>query len=189
MRSKSPIWTSSTAALLLAATLVAAPAWAQAPAAPAVEPNTKLAFPATLGGATLSRSGTMGGGSSYQYAAANNMIVTVDVYGGRQRAPNGSSHPTIINQFNDELAQLGQQAGGALEKPAVPSACTYGPYTFRCITFSAAGGAAGRLYGKLLLIGYREHFVKILIQWTQKGGQTTADADKVLNAFVPALMR
>jgi len=31
--------------------------------------------------------------------------------------------------------------------------------------------------------------VKILIQWTQKSGQTAADADKVLNAFVPALMQ
>ena len=31
------------------------------------------------------------------------MEVTVDVYGGGRRVPNGSSHPTIINQFNDEL--------------------------------------------------------------------------------------
>lgn len=188
MPSRSQTWTFSVV-LLAAALLAAGPAAAQAPAAPAVEPNTKLAFPATLGGATLSRSGSMGGGSSYQYAAPNGMLVTVDVYGSRQRVPNGSSHPTIINQFNDELAQLAQQSGGALEKPAVPSACTYGPLTFRCIAFNAAGGAAGRLYGKLLLIGYREHFVKILIQWTQKSGQTGADADKVLNAFVPALMR
>ncbi|HSI02369.1 MAG TPA: hypothetical protein VLA02_17340 [Reyranella sp.] len=172
--------------MLLAAALAAAPAWAQAPT---VEPNTKLAFPATLGGATLSRSGSEGGGSSYQYVAPNNMLLTVDVYSTRQRVPNGSSHPTIINQFNDELAVLGQQAGGGLEKPAVSSACTYGPYTFRCIAFNAAGGTSGRVYGKLLLIGYRENFVKILIQWTQKSGQTAVDADKVLNAFVPALMR
>jgi hypothetical protein len=186
MHSKSPIWTSSAAVLLLAVALATAPARAQAPA---VEPNTKLAFPPTLGGATLSRSGSEGSGSSYQYVASNNMILTVDVYGGRQRVPNGSSHPTIINQFNDELAQLAQQTRGGLEKPAVSSACTYGPYTFRCVAFNAAGGPAGRLYGKLLMIGYRENFVKILIQWTQKSGQTAADADQVLNTFVPALMR
>jgi hypothetical protein len=186
MPSKSPIWTSSAAALLLATALAAAPARAQAPP---VEPHTKLAFPATLGGATLSRSASAGDGSSYQYVTPNNIILTVDVYTGRQRVPNGSSHPTIINQFNDELAVLAQQTGGGLQKPAVPSACTYGPYTFRCIAFNAAGGASGRLYGKLLLIGYRETFVKILVQWTQKSGQTAVDADKALNAFVPALMR
>src|SRR5688572_14694938 len=130
MRSRLPIWTSSAAALLLAASLAAVPAWAQAPT---VEPNTKLNFAASLGGATFARSGNRPGGTSYQYLAANGMEVSVDVYSGRQRVPNGSSHPTIINQFNDELAELAQKAGGTgFEKPAVPSACTYGPLTFRC---------------------------------------------------------
>ena len=57
----------------------------------------------------------------------------------------------------------------------------------RCIDFSAPGGTVtGRISGKLLLIGYREHFVKIVVHWTQTSGQTAAEADKVLNAFVPA---
>ena len=168
----------------------AAPAQGQAPP---VEPATKLAFPATLGGATLSRSVSNANSSTYQYLAPNGMEVTVDVYSGGRRVPNGSSHPTIINQFNDELAALQQQALAAgltnFEKPAVPSACTYGPYTLRCIVFSAAGNTlTGRILGKVLLIGYREHFVKIVIRWTQTSGQTAADADKVLNAFVPALL-
>jgi hypothetical protein len=189
MRSKSPIWTSSVAVLLLAAAFAAAPARAQAPT-PTVEPNTKLNFAATLGGATLARSGNRPGGTSYQYLAPNGMELAVDVYTGRQRVPNGSSHPTIINQFNDELAALAQQAGGTgFEKPAVPSACTYGPLTFRCIVFSAPAGTTGRLFGKMLLIGYREQFVKVVILWSQKSGHTAAEADKVLNAFVPALMR
>jgi hypothetical protein len=175
--------------LLLALVLASGTAFAQAPT---VEPGTKLSFPPTLGGATLTQSASQAGGSSYQYAAPNGMEVIVDIYGGSRRAPNGSSHPTILNQFNDELANLAQQAASSglsgFEKPAVPSACTYGPYTFRCTNFSASGGNAGRISGKLLLIGYRDHFVKIVINWFQKGGQTAADADKVLNAFVPALM-
>ena len=175
--------------LLLAVVLSSGTAFAQAPA---VEPGTKLSFPPALGGATLIQSGNQGGGSSYQYAAPNGMEVIVDVYGGSRRVPNGSSHPTILNQFNDELASLAQQAAGsglpAFEKPTVSSACTYGAYTFRCTNFSASGGSAGRIFGKLLLIGYRDHFVKIVINWAQRGGQTAADADKVLNAFVPALM-
>jgi hypothetical protein len=178
-------------AFVLAAMLAAGAAHAQSQA-PAVDPGTKLSFPPTLGGATFSRSGSVGGGATYQYSAPNGMEVTVDVYGGSRRAPNGSSHPTILNQFNDELSILAQQAAASglsgFEKPAVPSACTYGPYTFRCTNFSASGGSAGRVSGKLLIIGYREHFVKIVINWMQNGGQTAAEADKVLNAFVPALM-
>jgi hypothetical protein len=132
-------------------------------------------------------------GSTYQYLAPNGMDVTVDVYDGGRRVPNGSSHPTIINQFNDELNVISRQAADAglkgFEKPAVPSACTYGPYTLRCITFSAQGtSVTGRVYGKFLLIGYREHFVKIIVRWSQTSGQTQADADKVLTAFVPALL-
>jgi hypothetical protein len=121
------------------------------------------------------------------------MEITVDVYDGGKRVPNGSSHPTIINQFNDELNTISQQASGAglkgFEKPAVPSACTYGQYTLRCVTFSAQGNSVtGRIYGKFLLIGYREHFVKIIVRWSQTGGQTNADADKILTAFIPALL-
>jgi hypothetical protein len=177
--------------ILLAVVLSSGTAFAQGQA-PTVEPGTKLSFPPTLGGATLIQSGNQGGGSSYQYSAANGMDVIVDIYGGSRRAPNGSSHPTILNQFNDELASLAQQAAGSglagFEKPSVPSACTYGAYTFRCTSFSASGGNAGRIFGKLLLIGYRDHFLKIVINWTQRSGHTAADADKALNAFVSALM-
>jgi len=157
--------------------------------APAVDPGTKLAFGQSVGGATLTRSF----GSTYQYQAANGMEITVDVYDGGRRVPNGSSHPTIINQFNDELNNISQQASSAgmkgFEKPAVPSACTYGQYTLRCIVFSAQGGSVtGRIYGKFLLIGYREHFVKVIIRWTQTSGQSNTDADKMLATFIPALL-
>ena len=175
-------------AALLATGLVVGPAVAQT-AAPGVDPGTKIAFPSSLAGTTLARSN----GSTYEYTASNGMGITVDVYDNGRRIPNGSSHPTIINQFNDELGVLRQQAAAAgmagFEKPTVPSACTYGQFTFRCIVFSASSGSTGRISGKVLMIGYRDHFVKIVIQWRQKDGQTTADADKILNVFVPALMR
>ena len=177
-------------ALLLAAVLLATgPAVAQT-AAPGVDPGTKIAFPPSLAGATLSRSN----GSTYEYTAPNGMGITVDVYDNGRRIPNGSSHPTIIHQFTDELETIRQQALSSgmtgFERPAVPSACSYGPWNLRCITFSAAGGpVTGRIYGKFLLIGYREHFVKLIVHWNQTGGQTNADADKLLTAFVPALLR
>src|SRR3954467_2513518 len=75
------------AALLLATGSVLAQG--QSPA-PAVDPGTKLSFAASVGGATLARSF----GSTYQYLAPNGMEITVDVYDGGRRVPNGSSHPT-----------------------------------------------------------------------------------------------
>jgi hypothetical protein len=176
------------AALLLAALLATGPAVAQT-ATPGVDPGTKIAFPPSLAGATLSRAN----GSTYQYVAANGMEITVDVYDNGRRVPTGSSHPTIINQFTEELENIRQQAEAAgmkgFEKPAVPSACTYGPWNLRCINFSATGGSVtGRIFGKFLLIGYREHFVKIIVRWTQASGRSNADADTLLTAFVPALL-
>jgi hypothetical protein len=179
--------------VLLLATLLATgpmigPAVAQT-ATPGVDAGTKITFPSSLAGTTLTRSNA----STYEYTAPNGMGITVDVYDNGRRVPNGSSHPTIINQFTDELEIIRQQAEAAgmrgFEKPAVPSACSYGPWNLRCTTFSTAGGSVtGRIYGKFLLIGYREHFVKIIVHWNQAGGQTNADADKLLTAFVPALL-
>jgi hypothetical protein len=178
-------------AALLATILVAGNALAQGQTqAPGVDPGTKLVFPPSVAGATLTRSN----GSTYQYVSPGGLEITVDVYDGGRRVPNGSSHPIIINQFNEELDTIRQQAQaaglGGFEKPAVPSACTYGPYNLRCIVFSVKGSSVtGRVYGKFLLIGYRDHFVKIIVRWTQTNGQTNADADKLLTAFVPALLR
>jgi len=175
-------------AALLATGLSVGPAVAQT-AAPGVDPGTKIAFPSSLAGTTLARSN----GSTYEYTASNGMGITVDVYDNGRRIPNGSSHPTIINQFTEELENIRQQAQSAgmtgFEKPAVPSACSYGPWNLRCSTFSAmGGGVTGRIYGKFLLIGYREHFVKIIVHWTQTGGKSNADADALLTSFVPALL-
>jgi hypothetical protein len=175
-------------AVLLAATLAAGQTLAQT-AAPAVDPGTKIAFAPSIAGASLTRSN----GSTYEYTAPNGMTITVDVYDNGRRVPNGSSHPTVITQFTEELENIRQQAVSAgmtgFERPAVPSACTYGPWNLRCITFSAmGGGVTGRIYGKFLLIGYREHFVKIIVHWTQTGGRSNADADTLLTAFVPALL-
>src|SRR4051812_46927793 len=100
MRLRWPTWMSRALAALLLMAMASTAALAQTQA-PAVEPGTKLSFPATLGGATLDRSApSPRGGASYQYTTPNHMEVTVDVYGGDRRVPNGSSHPTIINQFN-----------------------------------------------------------------------------------------
>ena len=102
---------------------------------------------------------------------------------------------TVIGEFTNELDSVGQQIQGSgytnFQRPAVPSSCTYGSVTFRCITYSAITQANMRVYSKLLLTGYQQHFVKIRIDWGQSPQvqHTSADADAALQAFIPALFR
>jgi hypothetical protein len=189
------------AAALLAGT-VAAPASAQTQSStPTTNAATKLNFPATLGGATFERSinyaappgNNPGQGMAYYYSTPKRLIIHVQVFDLGRRVPAGSDNPTVTGQFNSELASAEQQfkyAGyTAFQKPSVPSTCTYGAVTFRCVTYSGVTQANSRIYSKLLLTGFREHFIKIRIDWAQSHQQTAADADAALQAFVPALMR
>ena len=179
-------------AAFLATPLLAATALAQTPApAPATHPGTKLNFAPTLGSATFEQSAVHGATNSYRYSAGK-IQVTIQVFDGGRRVPSGSANPTVVQEFTAELAEADQQARNSgltgFERPPVPSACSYGSVAFRCIVYSANSGN-GRLYGKMLLTGYHDYFLKILAEWTQLSGQTAADADKVLESFVPALVR
>jgi len=185
-------------AALLGASLAVAQTQSTAPSAHA---GTKLNFPGTLGGATFERSvnyaappaNNPGQGVGYYYSTAKRLIINVQVYDLGRRIPAGSDNPTVIAQFNSELASAEQQfkyAGyTAFQKPSVPSSCAYGSVTFRCVTYSGVTQANSRVYSKLLLTGFRDHFVKIRIDWRQSYQQSAADADAALQAFVPALMR
>ena len=70
----------------------------------------------------------------------------------------------------------------------MPSTCTYGSVTFRCITYSAVNQSNARLYSKILLTGFRDHFMNIRIDWSEGQAADRADADAALQAFVPALL-
>jgi len=182
----------SRALVLLAAFLCwAGAAVAQPAAAPTTHPGTKLNFPPTLGGATFMASFNHGNAVSYKYLAGK-VQLTVQIFDGGRRVPAGSVSPAIITEFSSEMAEAEQQAraGGltGFEKPAAPASCTYGAIAFRCTVYSAASGN-GRVYGKFLLTGYRDSFVKIIAEWSQADSATVVDADKALSAFVPALMQ
>jgi len=181
-------------AILVAATLVQGTAWAQAESpAPATDPGTKLAFPATLGGAHFERSANgPGRGTTYVYSTPKNMVITVQIFDNGRPVPPGSVNPVVVGEFTKELQAIEQQVTDSgythFERPAVPSACTYGRLTFRCITYGALTQGNARIYSKLLLTGYREHFIEIHIDWGQALQHTSADAEAALQAFVPALM-
>lgn len=189
------------AAMLLAGASPVA-AWAQTQSStPTTNAGTRLNFPATLGGATFERSvnyaappaNNPGQGMSYTYSTPKRLTISVQVYDLGRRVPAGSDNPTVTSQFNAELSAAEQQfkyAGyTAFQKPSVPSSCTYGAVTFRCVTYSGVTQANSRVYSKLLLTGFRDHFIKIRIDWAQSHQQSAGDADAALQAFVPALMR
>jgi hypothetical protein len=167
---------------------------------PTVDAGTKLNFAATVGGATFERAVNYSGppanrpelGTSYFYSTPKKLVITVQIYDGGRRVPAGSTSPVITSEFTNELDSVAQQIKGSgytqFERPPVPSTCTYGSATFRCITYSVLGQANTRFYSKLLLTGYQGYFVKIRVDWSQGHQQTSADAEAALQSFIPALM-
>ncbi|WP_439610124.1 hypothetical protein [Reyranella sp.] len=188
------------AAVLLTGLAGAASAQTQS-STPTTNAGTKLNFASNLGGATFERSvnysappaNNPGLGMSYFYSTPKRLAISVQVFDLGRRVPSGSDNPTVIGQFNSELASAEQQfkyAGyTAFQKPSVPSTCTYGAVSFRCVTYSGVTQANSRIYSKLLLTGFRDHFIKIRIDWAQSHQQTAADAEASLQSFIPALMR
>ncbi|WP_428677035.1 hypothetical protein [Reyranella sp.] len=191
--------------LLMAAVLAVAgalPATAQTQStAPTANAGTRLNFPASLGGATFERSvnyaappaNNPGQGTAYYYSTPKRLTISVQVFDLGRRVPAGSDNPVVTGQFNAEVSSAEQQFKHAgytsFQKPSVPSSCTYGAVTFRCLTYSGLTQANSRVYSKLLLTGFRDHFIKIRVDWAQSHQQTAGDADAALQAFVPALMR
>jgi hypothetical protein len=181
-------------AAVLALCLAATTALAQVPA-PSVHPGTKMTLGQSVGPAQFERSQSfpMGRETAYSYHyTANKMLITVYVYDTGKRVQAGSDNTAVQSHFTEEIQGLDRSLRSAgytaIERPTVASVCNYGALSFRCIVYSA-GGQSGRLYSKLMLTGYRDHFVKIRIDWSQAAGQTVADADQVLQSFISALMR
>ena len=189
------------AAILAFAVGSVGPAGAQTQStSPTIDAGTKLNFPATLGGAQFERSvnyaappaNNPGQGMSYFYSTPKKMVITVQVFDSGRRVPAGSTNPVVVSEFTNELESVEQQIKNSgytnFERPSVPSSCTYGTQTFRCITYGATTQGNMRVYSKVLLTGYQSHFIKIRIDWGQQLQVSGADAEAALQAFIPALM-
>jgi hypothetical protein len=188
--------------VLLAGVLWAAAAAAQTQSTtPTTHAGTKLAFPATLGGAQFERAVNYAAppnnrpdeGFTYFYSTPKKLVIAVHVYDGGRRVPPGSGNPAVVDEFMGEVTEAEQKArhGGYtnFERPSVPSTCTYGGISFRCTTYSAVNQANARLFTKLMMTGFRDHFIAISVEWALGRQQTAADAEAALQAFVPALLR
>ena len=105
-------------------------------------------------------------------------------------SPPGSNNPTVVDEFMGELSssELQVRHGGYthFERPAVPSTCTYGGVYLPLHQLQRRAGKCRPHLSKMMLTGYRDHFVKIRIDWLQKAARP-ADAARS-EGFVPALM-
>jgi hypothetical protein len=164
-------------------------------AAPPVHPGTKLNFPPNVAGAQIDRSYTQPIGRDVHYVYGylfDKMYINVFLFDNGRRVPAGPDNPTVTAQFSTEVEATEKTAKTdgftGFEKPSVPSSCTYGSITFRCVTYSAQSGR-GRVFSKLMMTGYRDHFLKVRIDWSQVQNQTSSDAERALRTFIPALFR
>ena len=168
----------------------------------AVHAGTKLNFAATLGGASFRAVGQLCGaarqqpelGTSYFYSTPKKMVITVQVFDGGRRVPAGSRQSDRDRrvQQRDSDRSNSRSRAAATSIPEARGAVDLQLWRGRPSAASPTAPSARRtcaVYSKLLLTGYREHFVKIRIDWGQSPGlqQTSADADAALQAFVPAL--
>lgn len=164
-------------------------------AAPPVHPGTKLNFPPNVAGAQMDRSYTQPIGRDVHYVYGylfDKMYINIFLFDNGRRVPSGPDSPTVTTQFSAEVEATEKTAKTdgftGFEKPSVPSSCTYGSMTFRCVTYSAQSGR-GRVFSKLMMTGYRDHFLKVRIDWAQGQNQTSSDAERALRTFIPALFR
>jgi hypothetical protein len=167
-----------------------------------VHPATGLVFPADIAGARMTgwndygKSGQPALGFSYQYVQPGRLSGTIYVYTANQHPPTGADNPVVAAQFDQayrEIEKVARDTGRYqnLTRISGPAICRYGAIAFRCATFSAA--VAGHpLFTNVMMTGYRQHFVKLRLDWSREytgGLQGDADFDRFVEAMVAALFR
>ena len=165
-----------------------------------VHAATRLAFPADIGGARMTRwndygqsAGQPGLGFSYHYSVPGRLVATVYVYNLNQRVPAGADNPVVMAQFQqaygdiEKVAQTGRYRD--LQKISGPAPCPYGPLTLRCATFSAIVASNNQpVFARVMVTGYREHFVKLRLDWGQRS-LTEGDVDRFVRGLIEAMVR
>lgn len=194
-----------TALVLLGA--AAGPAGAQAPQqqrvpAPDRHPATGLTFPAQIADAQRLHSMDYGKsvnrpdlGYGWTYAAGKQLLATVYVYTlGVQNIPDGPSSVPVRTQFDRSLADIHEAAKHnryeGLKTVSGPIDCPVGGIVFRCITLSGIQSSTRQpVYTALMLTGYRKHFLKLRLDWTEGSATSQASVERFVQTLVGAILR
>jgi hypothetical protein len=189
-------------ALLLGLTLsLSGAALAQGITGPLVHAATGLTFPPEVAGVRMTRwtdyghsAGRPDLGFSYQYALPGRLLTTVYVYTNNQRVPDGADNPVVAAQFQQaygDIETVAQQTGRYrdLRRLAEPGPCRVGAITLRCVSFSALRPPGDQpAFLRLMVTGYRAHFVKLRLDWTREADFGDADVERLLQALFGAVI-
>jgi hypothetical protein len=192
------------AALLLAAAGAAAQtAPPPAVAAPDNHAATGLSFPPQIANARKVRSTDFGRtlgrpelGYDWSYQIDGQLVASVYIYDGSQKTiPTGPENTPVYDQFDQAYKAIHQvaQAAGRYEnlKPIMgPAFCPVGHVVFRCVTFSAVQKVDKRPINTTLLVtGYRNHFLKVRIDWPEGATTSQQAVDRFVQTLVGVIMR
>jgi hypothetical protein len=171
----------------------------QPPSAPAPERHapTSLVFPAHIDQAERYASTDYGKamnrpdlGYSWNYRVTGLMVATVYLYTlGQTAIPAGAHNPLVLGQFEQAwndihgLAKSNRYDELALMKE--PADCPVAAIVFRCVTLAAVQSSNKRRVATALMVtGYRNHFVKLRIDWLPGSAPAEAAVRGFIDAFV-----
>jgi len=167
--------------------------------APAFHAGIKVTFPQQVGGAeqtkTVDYAKTFNRpelGQSWHYSIPGTISASVYVFTlGQTSIPNGAASPAVHDHFKQAMAEI--QQSQKYEKIAVakgPANCVFGTIAFRCVTENATVVQTkenDRL--QLLVTGFRNHFVKVRLDWHQGSAVGDAAADRFMQGLVSQVLR
>jgi len=168
--------------------------------APDRHPATGLVFPAQIANAPKVQSTDYGKtmnrpelGYSWNYQIGRLLLATVYVYNlSVQTIPDGPSNPPAIAQFQHSLEEIRQAAQfkgyDQLKTIKGPADCPVGSVVFRCITLSAVQNNQP-IYTGLMVTGYRNHFLKLRLDWLEGSEIGQAVVDRFVQTLVGAIVR
>ena len=191
-------WLAIAAFALLPATSLAQ-GTPQAVPAPAFHAATKVTFPEQIGGASRTRSVDYGKtynepglGQSWHYTVPQTLSASIYLYTfGQASIPPGPNSPAVLQQFQQAIGDITQS--GKYEQVVTlkgPTDCAAGAVTFRCIVQSCvviSNRSADKL--ELLLTGFRNHFLKVRLDWHQNSPPGDAAAERFLQALGSQVLR
>jgi hypothetical protein len=159
--------------------------------APDTHAATGLTFPPVIADAIIVRSIDYGAsgrpdlGYSWSYNAPGRLAATVYLYTLNQPSiASGAASPEVAAEVDNAVRDIYRAAEATkdryadLQTVAGPASCTIGTLIFRCATLSAINVKAQyRLFTAVMVTGYRNHFLKLRIDWKQDAtGQAAKDA-------------
>jgi hypothetical protein len=159
--------------------------------APDTHAATGLTFPPVIADAIIVKSIDYGAsgrpdlGYSWSYNAPGRLAATIYLYTlSRPSIASGAASPEVVAEVDNAVRDIYRAAEATkdryadLQTVAAPENCTLGALTFRCATLSAVNVKAQyHLFTAVMVTGYRNHFLKLRIDWKQDAtGQSAKDA-------------